>query len=109
MHFSADAILRAEVELQGSEVVIRAPKLMVLSLRDQSVQKTAAQVVGKPVKVRVEAADNLVSSKPETAETAPAASEADELRQRALSDPAVKRFQELFPGAHIRAVRNLSE
>ncbi len=33
----------------------------------------------------------------------------DEVRERALSHPGVKRFQELFPGAQIRTVRNLNE
>ena len=33
----------------------------------------------------------------------------DNVTERALSHPGVKRFQELFPGAHVRAVRNLNE
>jgi len=33
----------------------------------------------------------------------------DEVSQRALAHPEVRRFQELFPGAQVRAVRNLKE
>ena len=38
-----------------------------------------------------------------------AAPEDSDVRQRALSHPDVKRFQELFPGAQVRTVRNLNE
>ena len=107
MKFSADAIAQAEVTLQGNDLVVRAPKAMTLALRDPSVQRVAAQVVGKPVRLRVEADANMKAA----AAPARAESSADdsEVRQRALSHPGVKRFQELFPDAHIRAVRNLSE
>jgi hypothetical protein len=33
----------------------------------------------------------------------------EEVSQRALSHPDVQRFQELFPDAQVRAVRNLKE
>jgi hypothetical protein len=33
----------------------------------------------------------------------------EEVSQRALSNPDVQRFQELFPDAQVRAVRNLKE
>ena len=32
-----------------------------------------------------------------------------EFNERALEHPGVKRFQELFPDAHVRTVRNLKE
>ncbi len=106
--FSADALQSAEVELQGSELVVRAPKLMLMALRDASVQTIAAQVLGKPVRVRAEAGENMKAASPTV--SAPAAPQkTDEVRERALADPAVKRFQELFPNAQIRAVRNLNE
>ena len=107
MKFSADAIAQAEVTLQGNDLVVRAPKAMTLALRDASVQRVAAQVIGKPVRLRVEADANMKAA----AAPASAESPADdaEVRQRALSHPGVKRFQELFPDAQIRAVRNLSE
>lgn len=110
MPFSADAIQSAEVELQGSDLVIRAPKLMLLALKDPSVQRVASEVLGKQVRVKAEASASMSAAPPK--QSAPAASrpeENDETRVRALNDPAVKRFQELFPNAHIRSVRNLNE
>jgi DNA polymerase-3 subunit gamma/tau len=106
--FSADAIQSAEVQLQGSELIIRAPKLMLMALKDASVQKVAAEVIGKPVRVRAEAGENIVAAAPK-APPANAVEPNDEVRERALADPAVKRFQELFPNAQIRSVRNLNE
>ncbi|MGH9696203.1 MAG: DNA polymerase III subunit gamma/tau, partial [Bryobacteraceae bacterium] len=64
-----------------------------------------AQILGKPVRIRFEAAAIAVA--PVQVEKAPA--EESDLRRRALSHPGVKRFQELFPEAQVRAVRNLSE
>jgi hypothetical protein len=58
------------------------------------------------VRIRFEPTASAVAPAP--VEKAPAAEES-ELRQRALSHPGVKRFQELFPEAQVRAVRNLSE
>jgi hypothetical protein len=59
------------------------------------------------MRVRVEAGENLSAApvaKP-VADTGPDAT----LRERALSHPSVKRFQELFQDAQVRTVRNLNE
>jgi hypothetical protein len=108
MNFSADAMLRSDVSLDGSEIVIRAPKAMMLAVKDAAVARVAGQMVGKPVKVRVEAAENLASSSAPAAVVA-AAGNNDEVWERALSHPAVKTYQETFPGAQVRTVRNLNE
>ena len=104
--FSADAIAQAEIELRGSDMVIRAPKAMLLALKDAAVQRLASDVAGKAVRVKVEAGENMTVAAPAPSNPA----DGDEgLRERALSHPGVKRFQELFPGAQVRAVRNLNE
>ena len=107
MEHSADAIQHCEVRLNGNEVVIRAPKSMLLLLKDPGVERVAAQVAGKPVRVKLEAGENLTPSAIAPAEKTPSAE--NEIRERALSHPGVKRFQELFPGAQVRTVRNLNE
>lgn len=108
MKFSADAIGHADVELQGSELIIRAPKMMVLSLKDSATEKVMVQSIGRPVRVRVEAGAGM-SAAPVNSSSVESNSEGNELRQRALAHPGVKRFQELFPDAQVRAVRNLNE
>jgi hypothetical protein len=107
MEHSADAIQHADVSMAGGEIVIRAPKAMMLLLKYPGVERVAAQVAGKAVRVRLEAGEN-VNAAPVPLPAKPAGAES-ELRQRALSHPGVKRFQELFPGAQVRTVRNLNE
>ena len=107
MQFSADAIQHSEVSLSGSDLLIRTPKNMVLSLRDAGVQKIAGQVTGKAIRMRVEAGENLSAAAP--VQESRASGDDSALRERALSHPGVKRFQELFPGSQVRTVRNLNE
>jgi DNA polymerase III subunit gamma/tau len=107
LHFSADAVQNSEVSLNGAEMVIRAPKSMTLSLTDPGLQRIASQIAGKAVRVRVEADENIAATPVVVDEKA--VDNDTELRRRALSHPGVKRFQELFPDAQIRTVRNLSE
>ncbi len=60
--YSADAVAQSEVSLQGGEVLIRAPKPMLMALRDPEVQRAASQVVGNPVRVRAEAGENVTAA-----------------------------------------------
>jgi len=107
MEHSADAIQHSDVRIDGSELVIRAPKSMALLLKDAAVQRVAAQAAGKPVRVRLDVADEAGAVTNQSVQKA-IPPESD-LRKRALSDPGVKRFQELFPEAQVRTVRNLNE
>lgn len=105
---TADAIAQSHVSMDNGDLVIRAPKSMAVAFRDAGVQRVAAEVVGKPVRIRVEVGENRNSvAAPNSAPTSEGSDAG--LRERALSHPGVKRFQELFPGAQIRAVRNLNE
>jgi hypothetical protein len=107
MNFSADAVQNSEVRLDGGELVIKAPKMMTLALKDPGVQRVAAQVLGRPVRLRVEIGENMKAAAPVRAENSPGGDAA--LRERALAHPGVKRFQEIFPDALVRNVRNLNE
>ncbi len=107
LEHSADAIQHAEVAMQDRDVVIRAPKSMMLLLKDPGVERMASQISGNPVRVRLEAAETVRSAPVSTVERPPVPD--SELRERALSHPSVKRFQELFPDAQVRTVRNLNE
>jgi DNA polymerase-3 subunit gamma/tau len=107
LNYSADAIQQAEVVLQGGELSIRGAKSLSFSLKDPAIQRLASQISGKQVRVRFEVDENMTAATP--APPQKNAGEDSELRQRALSHPGVKRFQELFPDAHVRTVRNLNE
>jgi DNA polymerase-3 subunit gamma/tau len=108
LNFTADAVQCAEVILQNSELLIRAPKMLLLSLKEPKLQAIASEVAGKRIVVRTEASTDLAVAPPhEAPDAAPSGNSA--VRERALSHPGVKRFQELFPDAQIRTVRNLNE
>jgi DNA polymerase III subunit gamma/tau len=107
LNTSADAVQQSELRLDGNELVVKAPKSLALALKDPSVQRIATQIIGRIVRLRIEVGEGIktgstpVSEHSGTSET--------ELRERALSHPGVKRFQELFPDAQVRTVRNLNE
>jgi len=101
---SAEALHPAEVTLEGSELRIRVPKALQLALRDGALAKAAQKLAGRPVKVAIETTTTATAVK----EQAPV-QESVEFKERVLEHPGVKRFQELFPDAHVRTVRNLNE
>ena len=106
LNHTADALHQAEVKLQGGEIVLRASKALSFYFKDPGIARVAATVVGKPVRVRFEVAENIAA--------APAIKRKDAgddaaFRDRALSHPGIKRLQELFPDAQVRTVRNLND
>ena len=107
LDFSADAIQHASVEEKGAELVIRASKMRLMSLKDPKLAEVASKLLGRPVRIKAEVDDN-VKAAPVVAAAGSAESKSD-IRERALSHPGVKRFQELFPDAQVRTVRNLNE
>jgi len=99
--FIADAVAHATVEEAGSELRFVAPREFTLHLKSADLQKAVQTLAGRAMRITVvtgEAADP----------PAPAADE-DEVTRRALEHPEVRRFQELFPGSQVRAVRNLRQ
>jgi DNA polymerase-3 subunit gamma/tau len=112
MKMSADAVQHANVRTDGAEVVFTTAKSFMLGLRDAAVARSASVLLGRPVKVRVEIDANMMAHSgpaPGSERKETQTPTDDNVTQRALSHPGVKRFQELFPGAHVRAVRNLNE
>ena len=107
LNTSADAIQHSELRLDGNELVVKAPKALALALKDPNVQRVAGQLIGRPVRLRIEVGEGVKPTSAPVAEH-PRPSET-EFRDRALSHPGVKRFQELFPDAQVRTVRNLNE
>jgi len=105
LDFSADAILHAAIEERGAELVIRASKMRLMSLKDPKLAAVASKLLGRPLRIKTEVDDTVKAAVPVKTASEPA----NEVRERALSHPGVKRFQELFPDAQVRTVRNLNE
>ena len=110
MPFTADAIEHSEVAEVNGELHITAPRDFSLSMNEKEIQKAVQQMGGRPMRVKIAFSDSIVKpgAKPVAMTPAPQPQE-DEVAQRALSHPEVRRFQEIFPDAQVRAVRNLKD
>ncbi|MCE5310352.1 MAG: DNA polymerase III subunit gamma/tau [Acidobacteriales bacterium] len=100
--FTADAIEVSEVSEQGNLIAITTPREFALPMRGNDVQKALERLFERPPHVKVTLTD-------EAPATASMAKPTDETTQRTLEHPAVKRFQEVFPGSHVRTVRDLRD
>ena len=108
MPFTADAVEHSDVTESNGELVFTAPEDELMALAVADLQKAAQHAAGRPMRVRV-VAGNAPAAAPPARPGAAGGTPPDEISGRALADPEVKRFQELFPGSHIRQVRNLKE
>ncbi|MBI2685829.1 MAG: DNA polymerase III subunit gamma/tau [Acidobacteria bacterium] len=106
LKFTADAIESSNVTELPAEVEIVAPEELQLSLNEKEVQQFLGKLgVNKRVKLRFEAGVAVVAA----ANPAAAAAKDEEVVQRAMAHPMVKRFQETFKDSQIRHVRDLKE
>ncbi len=108
LNFTADAVQQSEIMLRNGELLIRAPKRLLLSLKEPKLKGLASELAGKQVSIRTEAGETLPATAP-VANSQVSSVEHTEVRERALAHPGVRRFQELFPDAQIRTIRNLTE
>ncbi|MGH9594050.1 MAG: hypothetical protein ACRD5L_13245, partial [Bryobacteraceae bacterium] len=103
--YVADAVHSSEVAESSTEVVFTTPKEYQINLKGAEFEAAVRRVAGRPVRVVVKVGEvAATAAMPRAAIVA-----ADEVSTRALEHPEVKRFQEMFPDSHVRAVRNLKE
>jgi len=105
MHFTADAVEQSQITVNGNELSVLAPKETRLSMKDVDLQKALAHLGAGPLRIKITFGD--------TGPAGPALEkkksiDEDEATTRALANPEVQRFRELF-GGEVRAVRNLKE
>jgi DNA polymerase-3 subunit gamma/tau len=103
MQFTADAIEHSQVVEQGGELHFTAPVEFKLAMNEKDILKIVQKVAGRPMRVRI------TFGEPDLSEVVKPKPQQDDVSERALSHPEVKRFQELFPDAQVRVVRNLKE
>jgi len=94
------------VEAPGSVEFITT-KIQAMGLRGADFEKLVAQAAGRAVKVKITLTEATTAAA--SAASAAASAEADAASERALADPAVQRFQKLFPDSKVRGVRDLKE
>jgi DNA polymerase III subunit gamma/tau len=102
--FTADSVEASALTVLPTELQFTTPKGAMLGMNQNDIGKAVQQVMGRPMKITITAGD--VEAAP-VAPPAPKSGE-DEVTRRALDNPEVRRFQELF-GGQIRNVRNLKE
>jgi DNA polymerase-3 subunit gamma/tau len=106
LNFTADAVEHSEVNEAGGELRFVTPEEFRLAMDPRDLNKVVQQIAGRPLKVTVEVGTPAVAVAAASLAKTPGA---DELSERALAHPEVRRFQELFPDAHVRTVRDLKE
>jgi hypothetical protein len=102
MQFTADAVEHSQVTESNGELQFVTPEEFSLAMNEKDILKVVQKIAGRPMRIKI------ALGKPD-AVAAPLAKPKDDVSERALAHPEVKRFQELFPDAQVRVVRNLKE
>jgi DNA polymerase-3 subunit gamma/tau len=102
MQTTADAIGHSEVAESNGKLTFLTPDDYRLFMNEKDILKIVQKVAGRPMRFEIAFGTPQVSA-------APLAKPKDDVSERALAHPEVKRFQELFPDAQVRQVRNLKE
>ena len=102
----ADAVENSNIAVSGGDLNITAPKSYALYFKDRAFDDAIREVFGRPLRLKFIAGE--AGSAPPTSLAAPASEAEDEVTGRALSNPEVQRFREVF-GGEVRKVRNLKD
>ncbi|MBZ5723633.1 MAG: DNA polymerase III subunit gamma/tau [Acidobacteriia bacterium] len=100
----ADAVENAAVTVAGSDLEVLAAKSYARYFKDRAFDEAVREVFGRPLRLKVTEGD----AGPQPAATASPAGAEDDATSRALANPEVRRFREVF-GGEVRKVRNLKE
>jgi DNA polymerase-3 subunit gamma/tau len=106
MPYTADAIENARIVEANGELQITASKADSLALRPEDLNKAIQQISSRPMRLKVTVGDAGAPAAPLMAPKT--AANEDDATNRALANPEVQRFREVF-GGEIRKVRNLKE
>jgi DNA polymerase III subunit gamma/tau len=105
----ADAVENSRITVTASELQVATAKSYALYFRDGKLQEAVREIFGRPLKIQVTISDDVDSSSPQPLAPRPQPPTEDDVTQRALANPEVRRFQEAFPGSKVYKVRNLKE
>jgi DNA polymerase III subunit gamma/tau len=72
-------------------------------MNEKDILKAVQKIAGRPVRIKIKL--GTPEARPAPALNRPP----DDVSERALAHPEVRRFQEMFPDAQVRVVRNLKE
>ena len=103
MQFTADAVEHSQVTESNGELRFITPVEFELAMSEKDILKVVQKIAGRPMRIKI------TLGKPDAVVATPLEKKKDDVTERALADPEVRRFQELFPDAQVRAVRNLKQ
>jgi DNA polymerase III subunit gamma/tau len=103
MQFTADAVEHSHIVESNNELHFTTPEEFRLAMSEKDILKVVQKVAGRPMRVKTTFGEGSVTQnlKPKPLQ--------DDVSERALSHPEVRRFQEMFPDSQVRVVRNLKE
>jgi DNA polymerase-3 subunit gamma/tau len=105
----ADAVENARIAISGADLNVVAPKSYALYFNDRAMADAAREVFGRPLRLKFATDEAGEPASPGPGGAPPAAGNIEEeTAARALANPEVQRFREVF-GGEIRKVRNLKE
>lgn len=107
MSFIADAVEHSQIVERANEIEFLTDKVTAFTVKSSDMAKAVEAVAGKAIKIKVTISDTVA---PPVA--GPSSEERkmkeDEATRRALDNPEVQRYRDLFPGSEVRTVRNLA-
>jgi DNA polymerase-3 subunit gamma/tau len=103
MQFTADAVEHSHIVESNNELHFTTPEEFKLAMNEKDILKIVQKVAGRSMRVKTTFGQPNVASAPKLNPPP------DDVSERALSHPEVRRFQEMFPDAQVRVVRNLKE
>src|SRR5580693_2664358 len=95
MQFTADAVEHSQITESNGELLFAAPEEFHLALNGKDILKVVQKVAGRPMRIKV------TTGTVDVAEIPKARPPQDDVSERALSHPEVRRFQETFPDAQV--------
>ena len=101
----ADAVESAQLTVNGGELRVVTTKEYRLYFNDPALAGAVREVAGSALRLNLTVAAAVEAAPP----VAPPVVREDAARDRALSHPEVRRFQEMFPDSRVYKVRNLKE
>ena len=102
----ADAVENSRISASGAELQIVTAKTYKMYLEDRHFESAVREVFGRPLKIKIAVGEDTAA--PSSPAAASAGARPDETADRALANPEVQRFREVF-GGEVRKVRNLKE
>jgi DNA polymerase-3 subunit gamma/tau len=101
----ADAVENSRIAVSGSDLRVATSKNYKIYFGDAAMADAVREVFGKPLRLSVTVDEGGGPSAP----LAPSVPQENEVRDRALANPEVQRFQQVFEGSRVYKVRNLKE